>query len=227
MKFSTLVLQGDKEKERLKKEFLYSKYFHITRMLSELLKGIELDGSGKVGVVAKPSPNGEKYDRCEFFKVSIYYLEEDEIDLIKNAAKGNEDSTVLQILTNALLDIAEKNNCDESVRKKIQDASDFIVENKYVISEKIKKFSKRSATYSVSANVYRTFSKELGEGWSIRLLDSARNEIYAESMVEIPSFIDSINNHFAKAAWEDKKYVVVDRFGRESYSLDISSIRSL
>lgn len=37
---------------------------------------------------------------------------------IVNITKRTEDITVLQILINILLDIAEKNNCDEFVKKR-------------------------------------------------------------------------------------------------------------
>ena len=226
MRFSTLVLEGDtKEEKKLGKEYLYCKYFHITRMLSELLKGIDLDGSGKLTVVAKPASNGEKYIQSKLFNASIYYLGADEIDLIANITKCTEDITVLQILINVLLDIAKKNNCDEFVKKKIKDAADFITENEYVISEKINKLSKKSKCYGVSANVYRTFSKEVGEGWSTRLVDLVGNEIYTENMVNSPSYVDRLNNYFSKAIWADKKFIVFDRFGKEVYTLDISSIQ--
>lgn len=224
MKFSTLVLEGDRKAEKKSGgKYLYCQYFHITRMLSELLKGINLDGSGKLTVIAVPAPNEKKYIQSKSFNVSMYYLEENEIDLIRDERKI-EDTMVLQILVNALLDIAEKNNCDEFVIEKIKDAATLIRKNNFVYSEKINRLSKKSKCHGVSANVYRTFSKEVGEGWNIRLIDSVGNTIYVGNMINTPSYVDRLNNYYSKATWVDRRFVVFDRFGKEVYDLDISNI---
>lgn len=221
MKFSTLVFEGEKTEKQLGSKCLYCQYFHITRMLSELLKGINLDGSVKLTVIATPAPK-EKYIQNKFFNVSMYYLDENDISLIK--AKKTDDSIVLQILVNALLDIAKTNNCDEFIIKKINDAATLIKTNNFVYSEKIHRLSKKTKRYHISANIYRTFSKQVGEGWDIRLMDLAGNTIYAGNMINTPSYVDRLYNYYSQSTWIDTKFVVFDRFGKEVYALDISNI---
>lgn len=110
MKFQTLVLEGDRKTEKEKKEehlpvytksaylhrqcienrpSLYNRSFYLCRMIEEELKGVDIDGSGKITICAhhvRLVPGEEKYICDHEFHISVYYLDQEEIDAIENAA---------------------------------------------------------------------------------------------------------------------------------------------
>lgn len=58
------------------------------RMIEEF-KGVDIDGSGKITICAhhvRLVPGEEKYICDHEFHISVYYLEQEEIDAIENAA---------------------------------------------------------------------------------------------------------------------------------------------
>ena len=111
MRFQPLVLEGDKRAEKnMKEEFLpaytksaysrrklrerrpplYNRSFYLCRMIEESLKGTELDGSGKIIVCAHHNrlvPGNETYLCDRSSHISIYHLEQEEIEAI-DAAEG-------------------------------------------------------------------------------------------------------------------------------------------
>lgn len=142
MKFHMLVLEGDKETEKKAKENpthmrsksdylrrkrneslppLRNRSFYLCRMIEEELKGIDIDGSGKITICAHQIhmvPGEEKYICDRKFKISIYYLEQGQIDAIGEATRDTEPIVIAGILLDSLLDIAQRNNCSEDVTKK-------------------------------------------------------------------------------------------------------------
>ena len=219
------VFEGDVEAEKkLDQGYLRAKYFHIADMLEKQLKRTDIDGSGRITVVAAKSPYETQYYHSDYFHISAYYLDPEQIDRITSATTEAGEPIVLEALINALLDIAKRNDRDEEVIQKIIDAGNFVREHNYTYSERIAKLSKKSQQYGVTANVYRTFSKEVAEGWYVSLVNSAKEEIYSENMCGIPSPLDRYNNCYRKAAWEGQKFVLYDNFDEEFYSLDISDI---
>ena len=186
MKFHTLVLEGDRkvEKEKphspvyTKNDYLRRKWiegrpplhnrsFYLCRMFEEALRGIEIDGSGKITVCAhqiRLRPGAEKYIWDPYFHVSIYYLEQAEIDLIEEANKDTESMIVLNILRTTLLDIAKQSKCSEDITKKIEQTFEWIVSSHFICEQPISRLTKRSRDNGLTANVFRVLSAETGEG---------------------------------------------------------------
>ena len=94
-------------------------------MIEEELKGLDIDGSGKITICAhqiRNVPGNEKYICFQNAHVSLYYLEQEEIATIGEADSDTEPMMIWKIVRNALLDIAQRNHCPKDVTEKIEKA---------------------------------------------------------------------------------------------------------
>lgn len=247
MKFRMLVLEGDKEAERQVKEnprsvytksdylrrkrrmglpSLFNRSFYLCRMIEEELKGIEIDGSGKITICAHRVhmyPGEEKYICDRYFHVSIYYLEQEQADAIEKAAGEDAEPTVIAgILRDSLLDIAQRSNCSGEVAEQIERAFKNIINNHFVREERIAKLTKRSKSTGLTAHVYRVLSEEAGEGWYIKITDRKGNVHRREPIGNNTRYVDRLGSRlYAKAEWRGDTFVILDRFGKDVFSISV------
>lgn len=246
MKFRMLVLEGDKKAEKdkphlpsyTKNDYLRRKWiesrpplqnrsFYLCRMIEEALKGVEIDGSGKITICAHQSrmtPGKEKYICDRYFHISIYYLEQAEIDLIEESDKDTEPMVILEILRNALLDIAQRNKCSLDITEKIKQSFEWIVDNKFTREDHIGKLTKRSKDTGLTAHIYRVLSAEVGEGWYVKVVDKKGNIICQRTLGEKTRYVDRLNSFlYAKAEWRENTFVIFERFGKEVFTINITT----
>ena len=249
MKFHMLVLEGDKESEKKRKEShppvytksdylrrkrqesllpLFNRSFYLCRMIEEELKGIEIDGSGKITICAHRGRtySGEEKYICDLhFHISIYYLEQEQIDAIERAAYEDGESMVFaEIIRDSLLDIARRSNCSGDVIEKIENALENISNNHFVREERIAKLSKRSGSTGLSAQVYRVLSEEAGEGWYIKITDRKGNVLRQETIAGSTRYVNRLGSRlYAKAEWRGDTFVIVEQFGKVVFSTNIES----
>ena len=247
MKLHTLVLEGDKETEKKAKEEhlpvytksdylrrkrreslppLFNRSFYLCRMIEEELKGIGIDGSGKITICAhqvRTYPGEEKYICNHHFHISIYYLDKEQIDAIEKATdKGTESIVIAEILRDSLLDIAQLSNCSEDVTKKIESAFECIINSNFVREERIAKLTKRSKSTGLTAHVYRVLSENMGEGWYIKITDRKGNVLCQETIGSSTRYVNRLGSRlYAKAEWQGDTFVIMERFGKVVYSINV------
>lgn len=248
MRFHTLVLEGDKKAEKEKKEEhlsvytkndylrrkwiesrppLYNRSFYLCRMIEEELKGVDIDGSGKITICAhqvRLAPGKEKYICDHQFKISIYYLEQTEINAIEEADKETEPMVMWRILRNALLDIAQRNQCSTDILQKIKIAFERIINSHFIREDHIDKLTKRAKTTGLTAHIYRVLSAETGESWYIKIADQKGNVLRQEAIGSSTRYVDRLGSRlYVKAEWRGDTFVIIERFGKEVFSLSVSS----
>lgn len=247
MKLHLLVLEGDKEAEKkaknevlpvhTKSEYLRRKRrqnlpplsnrsHYLCRMIVEELKGLTIDGSGKITICAhrkRVYPGEEKYICDRSFHISVYYLEQEQIDAIQQAADEGTDSKALPgILRNALLDIAQRSGASEDVIKKVEAAFERMADSHFVREERIAKLSKHSKDTGLTAQVYRVLSEETGEGWFIEIWDGKGTLLHRETMGSSPGYVDRLGSGlYAKAEWQGDAFVIMERFGKVVYRISV------
>lgn len=245
MKFQLLVLEGDRkaEKEKMEKHCpmhtkddylhrkqmenrppLHNRSFYLCRMIEEELKGIDIDGSGRITICAYQVPGKKKYICDHYFNISVYYLEQEEINAIEKADKNTEPMIILGILRNSLLDIAQRNHCHEDVTKKLKGAFENIINNQFVREERISKLTRRNKNIGLTAHVYRILSDETGEGWYLKIVDRNGN-IYCQAVIsEDVRYVDRlVSRLYAKAEWHGNTFVILNRFGKETFSINVKT----
>ena len=248
MRFHTLVLEGDKKAEKEKKEEhlsvytkndylrrkwiesrppLYNRSFYLCRMIEEELKGVDIDGSGKITICAhqvRLAPRKEKYICDHQFKISIYYLEQTEINAIEEADKETEPMVMWRILRNALLDIAQRNQCSTDIQKKIEIAFERIINSHFIREDHIDKLTKRDKATGLVAHIYRVLSSETGESWYIKIAAPKGNVLRQETIGSSTGYVDRLGSQlYVKAEWRGDTFVIIERFGKEVFSLSVSS----
>ncbi len=248
MRFHTLVLEGDQNAEKEKKEDhlpvytksaylrrkriesqppLHNRSFYLCRMIEEELRGIDIDGSGKITICAhqvRLVPGEEKYICDHKFHISIYYLEQEEINAIEEADKDSEPMVIWGILRNALLDIAQRSRCSKDTAEKIENAFENIVNSRFIREERIDKLTKRAKNTGWTAHVYRVLSAETGEGWHIKITDR-KGGLCCQAMVgDNIRYVDRLGSRlYAKAEWRGNTFVILERFGRDVFSISADS----
>ena len=247
MKFHTLILEGDKEAEKKAKDAhlpvsskseylrrkkresllpLFNRSFYLCRMIEEELGGIDLDGSGKITICAHniyTYPGEEKYICDSNFHISIYYLEQEQIDALdKVADDGDEAFVIAGVLQDSLLDIARRNNCTEDVIRKIETAFEHIIESRFSYEERIAKLSKRFGNTGLTAHVYRVLSEEQGEGWYVKIADQKGNVLRKEAIGNGTRYVNRLGSRlYAKAEWRGDTFVIMERFGKVVFSISM------
>lgn len=245
MKLRTLVLEGDKEAERTaktdlppartKSEYLlrkrrqnlpplHNRSFYLCRMIEEELKGVDIDGSGKITIRAHNSrsdPRTEKYICDRNFHISIYYLEPEQTAAIQRAADEDTEAAVFPgILRDALLDIARRSGASGDVAERIEAAFESMARRHFVREERIAKLSKRSKDTGLTARVCRVLSQETGEGWYVDILDGKGALLRREAMGGSPGYVDRLGSGlYKKAEWRGNAFVITERFGKEVFSI--------
>lgn len=248
MRFRTLVLEGDKKAEVKRKEEhlpvytksaylhrkqvqnqppLHNRSFYLCRMIEEELKGTVIDGSGKITICAHQVhlvPGNEKYICDHSFHISIYYLEQEEIAALGETDKDSEPMIMWKILRNAFLDIAQRSHCSEDICHKIKVAFDRIVNSHFVREERIDKLTRRLKSRELTAYVYRVLSAETGEGWYIKIVDQKDNICCQTIMDSNTKYVDRLDSHlYAKAEWRGNTFIILDRFGKNVFSVSLPS----
>ena len=245
MKFQTLVLEGDREKEKreehqpvyTKEEYLRrkqrqsrpplrSRSFYLCRMIEEELRGTEIDGSGKITICAHQTRalGREKYICDGHFQVSIYYLEPEEIRAMEEADGNTGAAVIFGILKKALLDIARRSHCAGETVGRIEEALERIAGSHFVREEQISKLSRRSKTTGLTACVYRILSAGAGEGWYLTLTDRKGAVLRREILDGDVHYVDRLGSRlYAKAEWRGEDFVILERFGREVVRVSASS----
>lgn len=247
MQFHMLVLEGDKEAEKTKKEVrlpvytasaylrrkrlesrppLHNRSFYLCRMIEEELKGLVIDGSGRITICAhqvRLAPGDEKYICDRNFHVSIYYLEQEEINAIEEADPDTEQTVIWRILQNSLMDIARRNQCPGDVAEKMEEAFARIADSHFVREERIEKLTKRAKNTGLTAHVYRVLSAETGEGWHIKITDRKKRVRYQAAIDEDTRYINRLGSRlYAKAEWRENAFVISDNFGKEVFRINVS-----
>ena len=240
MKLHTLVLEGayKAEKERphspvyTKEDYLRRKRmenrpplrnrsFYLCRMIEEELRGVDIDGSGKITICAHESrqfPGDEKYVYCQKLNVSLYYLEPEEITAIEEADKDAGPMIMWEILRKALLDIAQRSGCSIDVAEKIDKAFDCILDSGFVREDRIGRLTKRNKNTGMTAYVERVLSAETGEGWRIRIADRKGVVCRQETMDGGTRYVDRLGSRlYARAEWRGDVFVITERFGKEVF----------
>lgn len=248
MKFRTLVLEGDRNAEKEQKEKhlpvytksdylrrkrlqsqppLYARSFYICRMIEEELKGLDIDGSGKITICAhqiRNVPGNEKYICFQNAHVSLYYLEQEEIAAIGEADSDTEPMMIWKIVRNALLDIAQRNHCPKDVTEKIEKAFEHILNSNFVREERIDKLTKRAKNTGLTAHVYRILSSETGEGWYLKIADRKGHVCYQETIDGDTRYVDRLRSRlYAKAEWRETTFVILEQFGKDVFSINTDS----
>lgn len=246
MRLHTLVLEGDKKAEKdkshspayTKNDYLRHKWiesrpplrnrsFYLCRMIEEELRGIDIDGSGKITICAHQIhmvPGEGKYICDRDFKISAYYLEQGQIDAIGEATRDTESKVIAGILLDSLLDIAHRNNCSADVIEKIEGAFERIINDHFVREERISKLTKQSKSTGLTAHVYRILSDEVGEGWYVKITNRKRQVLCQEVIGNNTRYVDRLGSQlYAKAEWRGDTFVILERFGKEVFSISVPS----
>lgn len=193
-------------------------------MIEEELKGLDIDGSGKITICAhqiRNVPGNEKYICFQNAHVSLYYLEQEEIATIGEADSDTEPMMIWKIVRNALLDIAQRNHCPKDVTEKIEKAFEHILNSNFVREERIDKLTRQANHTGLTAHVYRVLSAETGEGWYLKIADRKGNIYCQETIDSETRYVNRLGSHlYAKAEWRESTFVILERFGKDVFSIN-------
>lgn len=241
-----LVLEGDQTAEKKKREEhlpvytkcdylrrkwiesrppLHARSFYLCRMIAEELKGIDIDGSGKITICAHQArhrPGNEKYICDREFHISIYYLEREEILALEEADQDAEPMVMWEILRSSLLDIAQRNHCADGVMESIKAAFEHIVSSHFVREEPIAKLTKRNKNTGLTARVYRVLSSEAGEGWYLKITDR-KGAVRCQAVLDDGArYVDRLGSRlYARSEWREDTFVILERFGKEVFRISV------
>lgn len=156
-KLALLVIEGDKNFEKTHNVIPVNwQAFHVIEIFMHFWPRIDLDGSSKLSICFRKKKDTEQqYMQSDYFGVTIYYVDEAEIDRQRELKKEEEGEYYLNIIVDTLKYIAQINNRDAEVFNIIDETAQKVRDNNFELTLHIKKLSKVSVNRQFRANVYR------------------------------------------------------------------------
>ena len=88
--------------------------------------------------------------------------------------------------------------------------------------ERIDKLTKRAKGTGFTAHVFRTLSAETGEGWHLNITDQKGDVRCQETIDGGIRYVDRLGSRlYAKAEWRGNTFVILERFGKEVFSITV------
>lgn len=158
--------------------------------------------------------------RSDYFGVSIYYVDEAELDRQRALKKEEEAEYYLNMIVDTLKYIAQINNRDAEIFHVIDETAQKVRDNHFDLTLPVKKLSKASADRQFKANVYRHISNQ-GESWYVEMIDKNKNiSRICIDVLKKPTFVPQ-TGVFVQSKWEENRFIVSDRFGKVFAKIDV------
>lgn len=218
-KLALLCLEGDRGYEKAHDFWVNQRAFHIIEIFMHYLPRIDLDGSSKLTIFFKEIKESERqYMKNEFQGVSWYYVDKAEIDRHRRLKKEEEQEYYLNIIVETLKTIARTDGRPQEISDIIDKTAQTVRDCGFELTLHIKKLSKTSADGRYRANVYRHIDRH-GEDWYVEIKEKkiTRHDI---NLLKKPTFI-SQTGVFVLSRWEGERFVVTDRFGRVTATVEV------
>lgn len=221
-KLALLVIEGDREYEKTHKVIPVNwQAFHVIEIFMHFLPKIDLDGSSKLSILFRKKKDTEQqYMQSDYFGVSIYYVDEAEMDRQRGLKREEEGDYYLNIIVDTFKRIAKIQGRDADIENVIDETAQKVRDNHFELTLPIKKLAKSSADGQFRANVYRHISNQ-GESWYVEIRDKNKNlSRHNIDLLKKPSFI-SQTGVFSQSEWEGDCFVVKEKFGRVTATIGI------
>lgn len=213
LKLNILILEGDRKYEKANNVVPISfQSFHVVELFKYYLPKIILDGSSKLVIYFKDKPESEKqYMIDHYFGVSWYYVDNNDISKLETLKKEELNEYYLNIIIKVFKDIVQINNGSSELLEIIDETARKVRDSNFEQTQKIKSLSKISEDKQFKASVYQHIDNR-GESWYVEITDKNKN-ICRHDIMDKPSFT-SRKSLYKKSLWEDKKFIILDRFNR-------------
>lgn len=221
-KFSILVIEGDRDYEKTHNVVPVNwQAFNVIETFMHFLPKMDLDGSSKLSILFRKKKDTEQqYTQSDYFGVSIYYVDEAEIDRQRGLKKDEKEEYYLNIIVNTLKWIARAQGSDAALMKIIDETAQKVRDNHFELTLPVKKLAKSSADGRFRANVYRHISNQ-GENWYVEIKDKNKNiSRHNIDLLGKPSFV-SQTGVFSQSEWEGNRFVIKEKFGRVTATIDM------
>ena len=146
-KLSILVIEGDRDYEKTHNVVPVNwQAFHVIEIFMHFLPRIDLDGSSKLSILFRKKKDTEQqYMQSDYFGVSIYYVDEPEIDRQRGLKKDEEEEYYLNIIVNTLKWIAQTQGSNAALMNIIDETAQKVRNNHFELTLPVKKLSKSSS----------------------------------------------------------------------------------
>ena len=211
MIFRDLAFRNDPRQERKEGKWpVFNKEYYLAQLYLYFLgKKFVLDGCSKLTIYVKHRTDEPKYLYSDFFGVSHYYLDDDQVDTYFSIENKEEAGILLCDYTHdALIDIATRSNCSEETINKIHYARDAIIKNNFSLSYEMTKYSKTDRSRRYRALVFRNINCYIDETWSVRIIDKKDNDrvVYDEYLSDSHLYCNGIYR-YEKTMWEGNSFI--------------------
>lgn len=217
-----LVIEGDRDYEKTHNAIPVNwQAFHVIELFMYFLPKVDLDGNSKLAIFFKNKADSvQQYMYYDVQGVSCYYVDEVEIERQRKLNKEDESEYYLNIIVDTLKRIAQINGRDTEIFNIIDETAQKVRDNNFEVTFHIKKLSKSSADRKFRANTYRHISSR-GESWYVDIEDKNKNITRQNiDLSKKPAFI-SQTGVFQQSRWEGNRFIVSDRFGRVTATIDM------
>lgn len=124
-KLSILVIEGDRDYEKTHNVIPVNwQAFNVIETFMHFLPKMDLDGSSKLSILfRKKKYTEQQYTQSDYFGVSIYYVDEAEIDRQRGLKKDEKEEYYLNIIVNTLKWIARTQGSDATLMNIIDETA--------------------------------------------------------------------------------------------------------
>ncbi|WP_058487059.1 hypothetical protein, partial [Defluviitalea phaphyphila] len=222
-----IVFKGWHEYEKANNLFpIRWKAHHITELFLELCPRMELDGSTNLNIShpKKKRNHEKKYVRDDYFNVTTYYLEEEQMKALELLTLEEAEEYIVELLEEVLIDIVNRYDKNEEKIRIIKDTIKKMREKNFSLEKKIKKLTKVTKDRKYKAEVFRCLNKKVGEAWYVKISSLGKNKISKIKWItDKPCYLNRTGK-FRKSKWEGTKFIITNRLGEEVIGIDINNL---
>jgi len=180
-----------------------------------------LDGSAVFQITCGPKP--EHAIKGQLLGSTEHYVEDFDFDAYRSESPSEREQTILKLIQEVMKKYCNNATAQEEIDKAIHE----VIEHQFQLRISVAKLSRLSNDKQLKLMVYRNLGAEVGETWTIDIINRGGSLIGTECMTSSPCFLDR-TTHFSKSRWQGNVFeIIYQRLQKVEYSLDTSKYKDV
>jgi hypothetical protein len=187
--------------------------------LSCLPRKFLLDGSSTVTIECGPRRDEPKYEQVT--GTTAYFVDHFDFAELYRLGPRERDERVLQVLQDALLDIAARGGGGDETRDAILKAATETRSRDFAAAFPSRKLSRATPGRELKVQVTRNLGRDVGEAWSCEIVRRDGRVVHKAWIGKVHNYVN-LTTVYRSSEWDGRVFRVRDQLGHVEYELDVS-----
>jgi hypothetical protein len=208
MNLKLLKIMASSLEIKRKDQHLHWDSHHVKEIfMASLPAKYTIDGSSQIAIVCGKTISDVKFR--SILGSTTCFVEHFDFDSYWALEKGVRENLILDLIEKTLCELARENEVETSI---IEETAEKVRKINFQMSIEISKLNLYQKERNLHFKIFRNLSKELGETWSVKIIDGKGKLLDEKVIGETPDYLD-LRGALKKTTLEDGVLVFRDRFG--------------